>query len=861
MLHLKTLGGLSVAVDGAAGSGAAQQRKTLALLALLAVAGRRGLSRDKLVAYLWPEADAARARGLLNQACYALRRDLHTPDLFLGSTELRLNARSIRSDLEAFEAALERGDEVEAAGLYAGPFLDGFYLSEAAEFERWVEAERDRLRQLAGRVLEKVATDAAARGDQRRAVEWWRRLAVFEPLNSRVALALMNALTTVGDRAGALEVARVHEKLLREELDAAPDAEVVELSQRLRAFQPSPGPRLRAGAEAVAREERGENGASAWDGAPEPGRESPEPSSRKARKRVAVGLALLAGGLLIGGWLRFSAPFAAEPKSLVVLPFTNLGAADQEYFADGIAEEITARLAALGDLRVIGSTSASAYKGTKKTIPEIGRELGVAYVLEGSVRWQKSQRGQARVRITPQLVNAADGTHVWAQVYDEPLDEIFRVQSDIAQRVVQALDVTLLEPQRLAVQAVPTRNLEAYDYYLRGIEYWRRGREERFQRAALQMFEEAVELDSTFALAWAMVARMHSRMYAQYWDRSQDRLAQAKRAVDQALRLQPALPEAHQSLGHYYSVAHADFDRALHEFAITEASRPSEPRLYSLRAVVLSRQGKYAEALADFERALELEPHSAAIHLNSGEVFDLTRDFERAEPRYDRAIALAPDLTYPYFLKAGLHLRRNGNTPAARAVLDEAERVGLADAPYVVLARVQIAMFDRRYDEALARLASAAPDLFADQLRFTPKAELYAQVYGLMQRHDLERAYYDSARSIVAERLRDQPDDARLHSALGIAYAGLGRKEEAIVEGRRGVELRPISKDRYQGYYRPWDLARIYVMVGEDEAAVDRLEYLLSIPGYLTRAWLRVDPTWDPLRSHPRFKELLDRGR
>lgn len=254
MLHLKTFGGLSVAVDGAPGSGAGQQRKTLALLALLAAAGRQGISRDKLVTYLWPEADAEHGRGLLKQACYALRRDLRQPDLFLGTAELRLNPAVIASDIETFEAALERPDQAQAARIYAGPFLDGFYLSESAEFERWVEGERDRLRQRASGALEQLAIDAAARADHSRAVEWWRRLAAIDPLNSRVALGLMSALATTGDRAGALQVARAHEALLREELDAAPDAAVIELTERLRAA-PDPAPAGRAVAVRVAPED------------------------------------------------------------------------------------------------------------------------------------------------------------------------------------------------------------------------------------------------------------------------------------------------------------------------------------------------------------------------------------------------------------------------------------------------------------------------------------------------------------------------------------------------------------------------------------------------------------------------------
>jgi len=202
MLHLKTFGGLSVEGDGSPGSGAAQQRKTLALLALVAASGHHGIGRDKLMAYLWPDGEQQHARSLLKQACYALRRDLQASDLFLGAMELRLNPAIITSDIQAFEAALNHGDVAQAALTYTGPFLDGFYLRDAAEFEHWVEAERGRLRQRACESLEAVAAEAASRGDFGGAVGWWRRLAGLDPLNSRVALGLMNALAAAGDRAG-----------------------------------------------------------------------------------------------------------------------------------------------------------------------------------------------------------------------------------------------------------------------------------------------------------------------------------------------------------------------------------------------------------------------------------------------------------------------------------------------------------------------------------------------------------------------------------------------------------------------------------------------------------------------------------
>ena len=851
LLHLKTFGGLSIASNGVPVSGAAQQRKTLALLALLAAAGKSGLGRDKLVAYLWPDADAEHARGLLKQACYALRRDLHQPDLLLGTTQLSLNPVIIVSDVQAFEDALERRADAAAAELYAGPFLDGFYLSDAAEFERWVEAARRRLRDRATAALERLAT-AAATGEYSHAAAWWRRLAALDPLNSRVALGLMKALAAAGDRAGALQAARVHESLLREELGVALDPAVVELTERLRAeAERSPGPRRPVAPEPAATEAVPPGG----DAATEPG--------ALARKRGGVALAVVVAGLLTSGWFLFRAPFGAHTaetarasKRIVVLPFTNLGPAGQEYFADGVTEEITARLAAVGDLGVIGSTSAIAYKGTKKTILDVGKELGVAYILEGSVRWEQPSHGRARVRVTPQLVSTADGTHLWAEVYDEPADEIFRVQSDIAQKVVRALDLTLLAAQRRVVEAVPTRNLEAYDAYLRGNDYQRNGTDEGHIRAALRLYERAVELDSLFAPAYALLSRMQTRMYWAYYDRSPDRLVRARRAVDRALELEPNLPEAHHSLGTYYWLGFQDYERALRELDIAAAGRPNQSNIFLARAVLRTREGDLRGALGDYEKARQLDPASATVAMNYGECYDRLRDFARAEALFDRAIALSPDWSYPYYWKAWLYVRWHGSTQQARQVMDEAAKVGIVDQPRLLLARVWLDILDRRYDAAL-RLSTTAGEVIEDQFQFLPRVQLQAQIYGLLQRRDVEAASYDSAQGVVSRKLREQPDDPRLHSALGIAYAGLGRTREAIQEGEKAVELLPVSKEAYRGYYRAVDLARIYAMVGERDAAVAQLERLLSIPGHLTGEWLRIDPTWDPLRDHPRFQRLV----
>src|SRR5881628_802342 len=233
MLQLRTFGGLSVQQEGSPGAGAGAQRKTLALLALLA-AHPSGLSRDKIVAYLWPDSDTKHGRGLLKQACYALRHDLHEPALFLGATELRLNAAVLASDIQAFDDALARGDPTAAVVSYRGPFLDGFFVDGLAEFERWAEAERGRLGKRVGTLLETLATEAAARGDHRVALERWRQLAALDPLSSRAARGVMTALAALGEVPTALQHGRAYETLVREELGTTPEAGVSQLIGRLR---------------------------------------------------------------------------------------------------------------------------------------------------------------------------------------------------------------------------------------------------------------------------------------------------------------------------------------------------------------------------------------------------------------------------------------------------------------------------------------------------------------------------------------------------------------------------------------------------------------------------------------------------
>jgi len=580
-------------------------------------------------------------------------------------------------------------------------------------------------------------------------------------------------------------------------------------------------------------------------------------------RRIAMIIGVVVIGIILSGVaLKFlpKKEIQTSPKEirLVVLPFQNLGSTEDEYFADGITDTITARLAVIRGLGVISRQSAMQYKDRERNTQQIAKELGVDYILEGTIQREQPSDPTSSVRIIPQLIKASDDTHVWAHTYDNDMSEVFQVQSDLAERVAQALDITLLEPERRALASRPTENLEAYDYYLRGNEYFQRSLLESDFRIAIRMYEMAVELDPKFALAYAQLSRAHSFLYWFYYDRSDARLAMAKQAVDRALELDPDLPEVRLALGHYYYYGHLDYDRALEQFAIARKSQPTNSQLLEWIGYVQRRQGKFEQALANIKKASEIDPLIPRIAYEVALTFELLRKYPQAERYYDRAISLAPNWPMPYAWKAQLYLLWEGKTDKARAVLQEGlENIKSTENFEVVDWLVDIDMLDGNYQEALDRLSLKSEDV--DNLNyFIPNAQRYALIYRYMNKNELAKKYYDEALSFLETKIREQPEDARFHSALGIAYAGLGRKEDAIREGELGVELLPVAKEAMRGQWRVEALAKIYVMVGEFDAAIDQLEFLLSRPAWMSISLLRLDPAWDPLRDHPRFKKLLE---
>ena len=548
---------------------------------------------------------------------------------------------------------------------------------------------------------------------------------------------------------------------------------------------------------------------------------------------------------------------AEERKMLAVLPFENLGSPEDEYFADGLTEEITSRLAAAHGLGVISRTSAVQYKGTAKNIKQIGDELGVDFVLEGTVRWDRGRGAESRVRITQQLIKVSDDTHLWAETYEQVIDDIFAVQTDIAEQVFKKLDVTLLEPERRALEAQPASNFEAYEAYIIGLYYLSRAHESKEDALlAAQMFERAVELDSTFAMAYTQLSLTYSLSYHSGHDRTEECLSRAKAAADRALELAPELPDAHLALGYYYYRGYREYDLALEALVVAQESLPNDAGMLEATGYIQRRQGSFEAALVNLLMSFELSPRSAHLARAVASTLFFMRRYEEADRYLDTSISLNPGQTFGYLARAANYWYWKGDTEMARAVL---AKMPQRTAPIAIQSQFLQEILERDYTAALYRLSSTSIEIFEVGDEYIPKSLYEGLAYQLMGRPDRARASYDDARVVLENVLEELPDDARVHSPLGIAYAGLGRKEEAIREGKLAVELYPISEDAIGGPPRVMDLASVYIMVGELDAAMDQIEYLVSIPnGTLSVPYLRLDPQFDSLRSHPRFQRLLD---
>jgi TolB-like protein/Flp pilus assembly protein TadD len=538
-------------------------------------------------------------------------------------------------------------------------------------------------------------------------------------------------------------------------------------------------------------------------------------------------------------------------KSIAVLPFENLSD-DKEnaYFADGIQDDVLTNLSKVGDLKVISRTSVMPYRGKASNLREIGKTLGVGAILEGSVR-----RNGNRVRVNVQLINAENDEHMWAEDYDRDLTDVFAIQTDLAQQIVRELQAKLSPMEKAQIERRPTEDSEAYLAFMQGHEIFYRADKFRSNtEKAEQLFEKATKLDPNFAEAFAALAWVHDWNYHDF-DPTPARKEKARAAAMEALRLQPNLPEAHLAMGFYYYYCERDYQGALNEFAIAKLSLPNSPEVYMAIGAIERRQGKWEESTANLEKAASLSPKDAWVLQNLADNYYANRNFEAADKLFDRAIQAAPGSFSPRAEKAKLAVDWKGDLSVMENELSQVP-TGVDPDGLVTFARMQLLLLQRKFSDALVVLQQSAENVSHYD---KPKELFEGAIYTFLKDKGKAISAFERARPIAEKALRESPDDASRHVTLGLILAGLGRKELAIAEGKRAVELLPESQDAFDGPRTTVALAQIYTWTGESDQALQILERSLSTPNGVTVAFLKLDPMWDPLRSDPRFQALIDR--
>jgi TolB-like protein/Flp pilus assembly protein TadD len=596
----------------------------------------------------------------------------------------------------------------------------------------------------------------------------------------------------------------------------------------------------------------------AYDVTPQGIQATPTTSAPGAHRRRNL-IMLIATGVLVsaaaGFFLLPRASARKIDKSIAVLPFENLSEEKENaFFADGIQDDILTNLSQIGDLKVISRTSVMSYRGKAPNIREIGKTLGVSTIVEGSVR-----REGNRVRVNVQLINATNDEHLWASNYDRDLTDVFALQSDLAREIAGALQAKLSPTEKAQIERKPTQNNDAYLAFMQAREL--HYRPDKFRADSLQgekLLEQATKLDPQFADAFALLGGVENWIYHSF-DPVPARAEKSRTAINKALQLQPDLAWAHFAQGFYYYYIDRNYERALDEFAIAQRGLPNSSDIYLARGAIERRQGKWAQSTASLEKAASLDPKNAWALENLADNYVATRKYELADRTLDRAIDAAPQSFSPRGLKAKLALDQKGDFSVAERMLAKVP-AGVDPEGVITFGRINILILQRKFPEALAILQRWPEELInGDSTAPTPKSALEGWLYFLHGDKANAQAAFQRALPLAEQALREGPTDSARHLRLGFILMGLGRKEEAIAEGRRALELTPESKDAFDGPQVAIALAQIYTCAGEKDRALQLLDHLLQTPNGITVAMLKLDPVWDPLRSDPRFQALIDK--
>jgi eukaryotic-like serine/threonine-protein kinase len=603
--------------------------------------------------------------------------------------------------------------------------------------------------------------------------------------------------------------------------------------------------------------------AAAFAGAVEAPEAVATPAATRARRPVAWRVATMALALVVGAGVVFAWK-AISPRSsaalpgaavgavrLAVLPFDNVGDSADAYFADGVTDAVRGKLAGLRGLEVIGSASSAQFRHTSKTPREIGHALDAQYLLEGRVRWAKGPDGTNRVRVSAELVDARTSTDKWEQPFDAPLTDVFEVQSDIAGRVAEELEVELTPGAEETLTMQPTADLSAYDAYLRGVAALNAGGP-GVQHGEVALFNRAVARDSGFALAWAALAKAQAQQYAFGVPRAT--LADsADRNSLRALALAPDLAQAHNARADYFVFVHREPVAAAHEDSAALALAPQDVGTLRGMGNVEESLGRWDAAEAHMTDAARLDPQSLQTVDDLAHLELVRRRYDRAAVSLARAVALSPT-NLPVIEDNVLLRLGRGDLAGARAYLRALP--SSVDRNTLVAFLAEYGDLGWVLDSGDAeRLLALRPDAF-DGDRGSWACALMQQYAWRGDRRRM-RAFADTARVEWEAQLQSAPTDAQRRALLGVTFAYLGQRDAAIEQGERAVALLPIARDGFVGPYVQQQLARIYIILGEPDRALDALEPVLRVPYTISPGWLTIDPNFAPLRGNPRFERLV----
>ena len=593
------------------------------------------------------------------------------------------------------------------------------------------------------------------------------------------------------------------------------------------------------------------------------------PEGIKATPAVATGshrrrnvFLLAAAGLVVSICAGFFVlPRAAAykiDKSIAVLPFENLSD-DKEnaYFADGVQDDILTNLSKIGDLKVISRTSVMPYRGGKHNVREIGKALGVATILEGSVR-----RAGNRVRINVQLIDANNDEHLWASDYDRDLTDVFAIQTDLAQKIANELSAKLSPSEKAQIENKPTQNNEAYLAFIRAHNLQSSSYEDFAKlKEAEQLYERVIALDPTFALAFARYSQMESWILRSY-ERTPERQEKARSLAQRALQLQPDLPEGHLALGFSYYYGDNDYDNALKEFQIAQQGLPNDGDAYLAVGAIQRRQGKWEESSANLEKAASLNPNDSWPLQNLVFNYAMHRDYSTADKILDRALKIQPNALGLWELKAKLAISSRGDLSIGNKCIEKIKTAPLSNEERLKIlgGTIDFLFLQRKYNEAL-KLAQDAPDNLYSALPGSLVQKYFA--IGLAEKglgHEPQaRAAFLKAQALAQESLKQRSNDADAHAGVAKLHAWLGEKDAAMAEIERAMQLRPESKDAFEGPEITTQAAEVYTILGDKDRAIQMLDGLLSRPSDISVNTLKINPTWDPLRNDPRFQALIDK--